>query len=99
MDVLAELLPPSYLVKSETTAKDRQPEQHDPQKEQSSEENNEAPEQQQKKNKTAKKAYFVERRSGEDRRLHQKNRGRWLDSRLNKDRRKENAKSAIKLSI
>ncbi|WP_286272001.1 hypothetical protein [Thalassotalea hakodatensis] len=97
MDVLADLLPPSYLVKSETTAKDRQPEQHEPQEEQSSEENNEA--QPQKKKKASKKAYFVERRSGEDRRLHQKNRGRWLDSRLNKDRRKENIKTEIKLSI
>ncbi|OKY25322.1 hypothetical protein [Thalassotalea sp. PP2-459] len=99
MDVLADLLPPSYLVKSETTAKDRQPEQHEPQQEQSSEENNETAEQTQKKKKAPKKAYFVERRSGEDRRLHQKNRGRWLDSRLNKDRRKENIKTEIKLSI
>ncbi|MDO6428029.1 hypothetical protein Q4489_13495 [Thalassotalea sp. 1_MG-2023] len=98
MDVLADLLPPSYLVKSETTAKDRQPEQQNPQDEQSSEENNEATHQEKKK-KTRKKAYFVERRSGEDRRLHQKNRGRWLDSRLNKDRRKANTKTAIKLSI
>ncbi|WP_286233024.1 hypothetical protein [Thalassotalea sediminis] len=96
MDVLADILPPSYLVKSETTAKDRQPDQQE--KQSSQEEGKDNTEQKQEK-KTPKKAYFVERRSGKDRRLQQKNRGRWLDSRLSEDRRKANVKSAIKLSI
>jgi len=81
MDVIAELLPPSYSVKAEPSAKDSRRQQQERKK----------PRQTQTKTTsikiTSSMAPEVERRTGEDRRQKKVNRGRWLESRDKSDRR------------
>jgi len=85
MDVFAELLPASHLIKTETTAKDKQ--------QQSQYQKAKAIYQQVESEKTnltkTKPASWddIDRRSGIDRRLTKQNRGKWLESRAEKDRR------------
>ncbi|MGB1261462.1 MAG: hypothetical protein ACPG52_01025 [Cognaticolwellia sp.] len=83
MDVLTELLPSSYTGKTEPSAKDSR--RHPQDKKQADDEQPAKPHKLSKEN--TDKPEFVERRSGEDRRLKQVNRGRWLESRDRKDRR------------
>lgn len=88
MDLLAELLPPSYQVKAENTAKDRKQKgkQYRSARKAYSNENS---------LQAASSVNFkqvsnwdaVERRSGRDRREYMESRGRWLESRAEKDRR------------
>lgn len=96
MDVFAELLPSAHLVKSENTAKDRkQKPKHlrkieklyrddiDTDKEKVGVKNTSWDDE--------------DRRSGEDRRLQSKNRGRFLDSREPKDRRQKSKGIFVKI--
>ena len=98
MDVIAEILPSSYLAKSENTAKDRQ---NKPQAKQTKQQKTSTVEETEVvDNVTVLDAWDLqERRSGEDRRQQRKSRGRWLDSRTSPDRRKENIKQAVQISI
>jgi len=84
MDVLADLLPPSHVIKSETAAKDRQQRQY---KKATQLYAVNAPVAAEEEVKTSEDWDQIERRSGSDRRLQNENRGRWLDSRAEKDRR------------
>ena len=88
MDVLAELLPSAHLVKSETTAKDRKQKQKQFKKIEKLYRDDNALAKD-KVGLTASSWDFEERRSGEDRRLLKKKRGRWLDTREPKDRRQQ----------
>ncbi|GLX77291.1 hypothetical protein tinsulaeT_06310 [Thalassotalea insulae] len=98
MDVLAELLPPSYLVKSENTAKDK--------KQRSRHYRKNASQYSQNDQELAVKSSHaeqntnwdqVDRRSGKDRRHNNKCRGRWLESRAEKDRRQQSKAIEIKI--
>jgi len=84
MEVLADLLPPSHVIKSENAAKDRQQKHYKKAKQLYAYNGSAAVKQRLDENNTWDQ---VERRSGEDRRLQKENRGRWLDSRAEKDRR------------
>ncbi|GHF98102.1 hypothetical protein [Thalassotalea marina] len=99
MDVIAELLPSSYLAKSENTAKDRKNKHQIKHKTKKHDTEQEESIQEEQTKEAAANWNSVERRSGEDRRQHQKNRGRWLDSRISPDRRKENVKKPLQISI
>ena len=86
MDVLAELLPPSYTAKAEPLAKDsrRQQPREKPQ--------DKAPKAEQTHQRNSRKVIAKslpekERRAGEDRRQQRMQRGRWLESRERSDRR------------
>lgn len=89
MDVLTELLPSSYPVKAESSAKDSRRQRHQAKQgraekidESSQPKSLEAP-----LNNQVKILPEHERRSGEDRRQHSMKRGRWLESRDKNDRR------------
>jgi len=98
MDVLAELLPPSYLVKSENAAKDKK---HKGNKYNSRKHSYtaEAVSLAIEENRTIDSQHWdqVERRSGKDRREGEYCRGRWLESRAEKDRRQ--LSKAIQITI
>jgi len=84
MEVLADLLPPSHVIKSENAAKDRQQKHYKKAKHLYAYSGSAAV----KESVNACDTWDqVERRSGEDRRLQKESRGRWLDSRAEKDRR------------
>lgn len=89
MDLLTELLPPSHLVnKAENTAKDRKQKG----KQYSFVKNAYASERQSDSENLIDFTRVsnwdeVERRSGKDRREYMESRGRWLESRAEKDRR------------
>lgn len=98
MDVLAELLPPSYLVKPENTAKDRK--QKNKAYSQSSQAYANVSEEESTNQLAVKEASNwneVERRSGKDRRAQMESRGRWLESRAEKDRRQQSKAIQIKI--
>lgn len=88
MDLLAELLPPTYQVKAENTAKDRKQKGN---QYRSAKKAYLAEQSQQSSSvvnfKQVSNWNEVERRSGRDRREYMENRGRWLESRAEKDRR------------
>ena len=96
MDVFAELLPSAHLVKSENTAKDRKQKPKHLRKMETvyRDDAETAPEQE-----IANTCSWDEedRRSGEDRRLQKKNRGRFLDSREPKDRRQQSQGIFVKI--
>lgn len=99
MDVLAELLPPSYLNKTENAAKDRK---QQPQSRQSAKALKAFAEQEtdvaiQHLPENNESWQGEERRSGDDRRQQEKARGRWLESRAEKDRRQ--VRQAIQIKI
>ncbi|MBA6392134.1 hypothetical protein H4J38_15275 [Colwellia sp. BRX10-3] len=82
MDVLVDLLPPSYTAKAEPSSKDsdqKRQEQHNKSS------NSSLDPVEVKAN--AQTLVDTERRAGEDRREQEINRGRWLESRISKDRR------------
>lgn len=81
MEVLAELLPPSYSVKAEPSAKDSRRQQ------QEKKSSNKSKPQPSKSKVMTKLAPEIDRRTGEDRRQKKINRGRWLESRGRSDRR------------
>ncbi len=98
MDVLAELLPPSYLVKSENTAKDRK--QKNRSNRQLSYAYASVAEDESDSSLAVKEVSNwddVERRSGKDRRAQMEARGRWLESRAEKDRRQKSKAIQIKI--
>lgn len=101
MDVIAEILPSSYLAKSENTAKDRKNKPAAEQKKQQAKQTGKQDaEELTNTNVTAIDAWDQqERRSGQDRRQQRKSRGRWLDSRTSPDRRKENTKQVLQIRI
>lgn len=100
MDVLAEILPPSYLVKSENTAKDRQQKNKQNKKNKSlNAYNTTKSELSSVAEQDNRPKLDIDRRSGEDRRETQQNRGRWLESRAKKDRRKDDKATAIQLKV
>lgn len=99
MDVLTELLPPSYTGKSEALAKDSK--RQTPQQE-----NNQVTKQdpelassvdEDKKEKINPPVFCKDRRSGDDRRHQRLNRGRWLESRDRNDRRATEMKVFVKV--
>ncbi|WP_448564313.1 hypothetical protein [Thalassotalea ganghwensis] len=96
MNVLAELLPPAHLVKSENTAKDRKqkPKQYKKIAKYSSDDQQD---EQHNFGAAANVWDRVERRSGEDRRAKRQSRGRWHDSRTRKDRRKSEQGIFVKI--
>lgn len=98
MDVLAELLPPSYLVKPENTAKDRKQKHQQYRKIKHSYVEGFSDETQ-SQTAIAKASNWdeVERRSGKDRREQMECRGRWLESRAEKDRRQQSKGIQIKI--
>ena len=96
MDVLAELLPPAYLIKSENAEKDRkQKTRHYRQKKLQTPDELSGKEPIQ----MAQISNWddVERRSGKDRREQMEGRGRWLESREAKDRRQIAKRIQIKI--
>ncbi|MGB2740788.1 MAG: hypothetical protein WBC60_09575 [Cognaticolwellia sp.] len=99
MDVLIELLPPSYTGKSEALAKDSKrqtPQQKNNKvKKQEPELASSADEDKQKKINPS--AFYKDRRSGDDRRHQRLNRGRWLESRDRNDRRATDMKVFVKI--
>ncbi len=95
MDVLAELLPPSYLVKAENTAKDKK--QNSKHSRQQLNQGEQAIAAEDLDVQSAVNWDHVDRRSGEDRRQNSKCRGRWLESRAEKDRRQQAKAIAIKI--
>lgn len=98
MDVLAELLPPSYLIKPETTAKDRKQKNKQYRQVKRSYADVELSGTSEVLNiKRASNWDDVERRSGKDRREQMECRGRWLESREEKDRRQ--VAKAIQIKI
>jgi len=97
MDVLAELLPPSYLVKSENTAKDKKHKQRRYQNANDDRYQEHTSESENIELTTASDWNEVDRRSGKDRREQSKNRGRWLESRAQKDRRQQSKAIQIKI--
>ena len=84
MDVLVDLLPPSYTAKAEPSSKDSD-QKREGQQNKSSTSSLEPVEV--KANAQAQALVDAERRAGEDRREVEMNRGRWLESRISKDRR------------
>ncbi len=99
MDVLAELLPPSYLVKSENTAKDKkQNAKYTHRNKGGYQALTDTDEQAVSVNvRQASNWDQVERRSGRDRREYLESRGRWLESRAEKDRRQLSKAIQIKI--
>lgn len=98
MDVLAELLPASYLVKAENTAKDRK--QKNKQYRQMKHSYNDTTSSESSDRVDFKRASNwddVERRSGKDRREQMECRGRWLESRDEKDRRQISKAIVLKI--
>ena len=100
MDVLAELLPPAYLVKAENTAKDTK--QKAKYIQQEAEQNLSDSEEMESATASHKLGDLdgwdqAERRSGKDRREQGKCRGRWLESRAEKDRRQLSKAIEIKI--
>lgn len=93
MDVLVDLLPPSYTAKAEPSAKDNRHKQRQekPSKNIAS------------KSARADKALAApinveaERRTGQDRRLKKTSRGRWLESRNRNDRRRRASEVFVKI--
>jgi len=82
MDVLVELLPPNFTVKTEPSAKEKRRQKSDGKK------TAKAPASEQNQGKVTTKALpALERRTGEERRQQKLKRGRWLDSRDRNDRR------------
>lgn len=86
MEVFVDLLPPSYTVKAEPSAKDSRRQRH----QKKNAYKNVAPpidaEQEAAKSNTQ-QAFVKERRINEDRRQKKMKRGRWLESRDRNDRR------------
>lgn len=96
MDVLAELLPPSYTAKAEPSARDsRRHQQHE--KKQQNEPEPELKSDQETIKITANPLPETERRNGEDRRQQRMNRGRWLESRARNDRRAKESAIFVKV--
>ncbi len=89
MDVLAELLPSSYTVKAEPSAKDsrRQQPQAKQGRAQKTDKNSQSESLETPLNNQVKTLPEHERRTGDDRRQHSMKRGRWLESRDKNDRR------------
>ncbi|GHE77187.1 hypothetical protein [Thalassotalea profundi] len=96
MDVFAELLPSAHLVKSENTAKDRKQKPKHFRKIENLYRDDAEPKQE-KVGVTSTTWDEKDRRSGEDRRLQKKNRGRFLDSRESKDRRQQSKGIFVKI--
>lgn len=88
MDLFTELLIPSNSFKTENTAKDRKHNNQSKYKNTVKYRNN-SPEKKGSNSTTRKVSNWddVERRSGKDRREQMEGRGRWLESRAEKDRR------------
>lgn len=96
MDVFVNLLPPSYLVNLESSPKDRK--QKEKQYRQSIKvEEVDDKDLSQNHIKSTSNWNELERRSGEDRREQRKCRGRWLESREEKNRRQLAAAIQIKV--
>ena len=96
MDVIAELLPPSYTAKAEPSTKDSEKQRQ--KEEMLRKELDTVFEPEQKTTEPAVKASSeTDRRVGEDRRQQKINRGRWLESRDKNDRRA--VESAISVKI
>lgn len=91
MDVLAEILPPSYTARAEPSARDsrRQQPQGKPQ--------DKALKSKSSALKVTKPLQESERRAGEDRRRQRMKRGRWLESRERNDRRANKLKVFVKV--
>jgi hypothetical protein len=89
MDVLSELLPSSYTVKAEPSAKDsrRQQPQAKQGRAQIIDKNSQSESLETPLNNQVKTLPEHERRTGDDRRQHSMKRGRWLESRDKNDRR------------
>ncbi len=89
MDVLTELLPSSYTVKAEPSAKDsqRQQSQAKQRRAQKADKNFQHESLETPSNNQLKALPEHERRTGDDRRQHSMKRGRWLESRDKNDRR------------
>jgi hypothetical protein len=91
MDVLVDLLPASYTAKAEPSAKDS----HQKQKQQKKPPNSPTT---QVEVKTSSPALVeVERRTGDERREQEMNRGRWLESRNRNDRRENASTICVKI--
>ena len=95
MDLISELLPPSYLLKSENTAKDKR-------KNKTPYQNKSHIDDSEKSKPVTNKIAVsdwgsVDRRTGKDRRSQIAKRGRWLESRLKKDRRASDFKVSFKI--
>ena len=98
MDVLTELLTPSYSVKSESTAKDRkQKNKGYSQTRHKYPANNSENPSDIIDIRTASNWGEVERRSGRDRREQMEGRGRWLESRDRNDRRTTRLAISVKI--
>ena len=96
MDIFADLLPSAHTVKAESTAKDRKQKPKQLRKiEKLYRENIDVVEE--KVGVASSNWEHDERRSGEDRRLQKKNRGRWLDTREPKDRRQQSQALFVKI--
>lgn len=99
MDVIADLLPSNYLTKADNTSKDKKNKHQVKQKNKKQAAQQTEPNQDVQIQEQACEWDQIERRSGDDRRQQRKNRGRWLDSRTSPDRRKENIKKSLQISI
>ncbi|WP_206484393.1 hypothetical protein [Thalassotalea sp. G2M2-11] len=99
MDVLTELLPPSYKVKSENTAKDKKQRGKQQRSNAKAYRNDALPDEglPEVAIRQAENWQQVERRSGKDRREHMESRGRWFESRDKKDRRQLSHAIEIKI--
>jgi len=98
MNFLTDSLPPSNLVKTESTAKDRKQKGRYNHQSRKAYTNNQNTKSQEEVIRTqAHNWHAVERRSGKDRRAHMENRGRWLESREEKDRRQQAKAIQIKI--
>ena len=93
MEVLVELLPPSYTGKAEPTAKDSRRQQQ----EQQAGEQKKGSELDSEIKTIANAPAGKERRKGEDRRRQRMIRGRWLESRNRNDRRASALKIFVKV--
>jgi len=96
MDVITELLPPTNLVKSETTVKDQK------QNKKQKKEKASATKEDEVASVVAIKTKFsdwnsVDRRTGNDRRLQLSKRGRWLESRDKNNRRAVEQSISVKI--
>ncbi len=98
MDVLAELLPASYLVKLENTSKDSQHKNNPYQKYANPANEDVGQADESVKTKQASSNWGAnDRRTGTDRRKQLAKRGRWLESRDRKDRRQQTEGLFVKI--
>ena len=96
MDVIAELLPPSYTAKAEPSTKDSE-KQRQKEKMLRKELDVVFESEQKTKETTVNASPETDRRAGEDRRQQKINRGRWLESRNRNDRRAIESTISVKI--